>query len=1524
MEDRSTETQDAGEKLRDYLKRATADLQQTRRRLREVEAAAAEPIAIVGMGCRYPGGVAGPRDLWDLVVRGGDAIGGFPEDRGWNAEALYDPEPGKEGKTYVRQGGFLPGAGGFDAEFFGISPNEARRADPQQRILLEVCWEAIERSGLDPLALHGSNTGVYAGLMYHDYLQGSPGGSLVSGQVAYSLGLEGPAISLDTACSSSLVAIHLACQALRRGEVELALAGGVTVMGTPEMFVDFSRQRGLAPDGRCKAFSADADGTSWSEGVGVLVLARFSEARRRGLRVHAVIRGSAMNQDGASNGITAPNGPSQVRVLSAALAAAGLTPAEVDAVDAHGTGTTLGDPIEAQSLIEVYGRRAGAEPLRLGSIKSNLGHSQAAAGVAQVIKMVLAMEHGVLPRTLHLAEPTPHVDWSGGTVRLLAENEDWPALDRPRRAAVSSFGISGTNAHVILEQAPAIAAIEGATSSEPEEIGVSAAAEPQQASPIPFALAAKTPAALANAAGRLAGHLRTRPELALADIGHSLAASRSVFEHRAVVVGRDRDHLLESLDALAAGNPQDGTIVGYADAAGKTVFVFTGQGSQWPGMAAGLMDGSPAFARRLRECDEELAPRLGWSVVDVLRGEPGAPSMDLLEVANPVLWAVQVALAALWRAHGVEPDAVAGHCQGEVAAATVAGLLSLADGARAAVSLGRANGPGLPARPEPAPDAADRVLPVYSTALGGLLDWDETEAGSGPWLAALGRGADPAPVVKELAERGFRAFVEVSPHPVLASRLREICGELDHEAVVVGTLSRGGDLARFALSAAEAHVGGFGPDWTSFFPGGQVVDLPTYPFQHKHFWTQHQAQPQVLTEAPTDSWRYKVRWTPVAEPPKPALSGLWLVAGDNEADAVVVALEKNGAEVVRLPVAAAEADRAGLSAQITQLLGDEQPACVLSQVGLNATIPVLQAVLDAGIGAPFWCVTRSGVAVDEREDVDPEAGALWGAGTVLGLDLPGAWGGMVDLAAEFGAESGDLLCAVLAGLDGEDQVAIRGARAYARRLVPTEAHQGTEDWQPSGTVLVTGGTGAIGAAVARRLARSGAEHLVLTSRRGRDAPGVAELEAELTALGAEVTIEACDTADAEQVAALLAELAPSAQPEPGAAASKPQPGASKPPLNAVFHAAGQFPEASSPLDLTAEDFARAVRAKVAGAHHLDRLLGDRPLEAFVLFASGAAVWGTSGRASYAAGNAYLDALAQRRRARGAVATSVAWGTWAGGGMVDAEADGHLRSIGMASMDPGRALDELWLALARDESHLVVADIDWARFAPVYTAARPRPLLRELPAAIRALTGAAPDGEGADAPAAGPSLAERLAGLSGQERSRIVLGVVREQAALVLGHDGSGAVEPGRSFKDLGFDSVSAVDFRNRLGAAAGCRLPATVVFDHANPRALAEFLEGELADRGPGGVAAVSAELDRIEALAAGLSPEQAERARLGPRLQALAARLAGGDAQNDAPGTGPAGPGLARVLESATAEDMFNLLDRELGSSGTARVSDG
>ncbi|MFI1110345.1 SDR family NAD(P)-dependent oxidoreductase [Streptomyces physcomitrii] len=697
--------------MRDYLKRATAELRHVRQQLQDAQDQAHEPVAIIGMSCRYPGGVTSPEELWRLVADGTDAIAPFPADRGWDTEGLYDPDPEHPGTSYVREGGFLDGVTGFDAAFFGINRREALAMDPQQRLLMETSWEAVERAGIDASTLRGSRTGVFASVMYHDYaglLEGQEelagyvingsAGSIASGRIAYTFGFEGPALTVDTACSSSLVTLHLAAEALRGGECTLALAGGATVMSTPASFVEFSRQRSLAPDGRCKAFSAAADGTGWGEGVGMLLLERLSDARRNGHPVLAVVRGSAVNQDGASNGLTAPNGPSQQRVIRQALERARLRPEEIDAVEAHGTGTALGDPIEAQSLLATYGQeRAADHHLWLGSLKSNIGHSQAAAGVGGVIKMVMAMRHGVLPRSLHSEEPTTHVDWASGPVRLLSEARPWPETGRPRRAAVSSFGISGTNAHALLEEPPAPEPAPDApgTSDAPgtpeaAEAQVAPAealfTEPAATEPaplLPFVLSARSPEALRERARLLAAQLTAAPGESLAALAASLLASRALFEHRAVVLAGERAVLLAELDRLAAGEPGESTVAGTALAAApRPVFVFPGQGSQWTGMARELLDTSPVFTRRVTECAEALAPYTDWSLTEVLRGTEGAPSLDRVDVLQPALFAVMLGLAGLWRAAGIEPAAVVGHSQGEVAAAVVAGALTLPEAAR--------------------------------------------------------------------------------------------------------------------------------------------------------------------------------------------------------------------------------------------------------------------------------------------------------------------------------------------------------------------------------------------------------------------------------------------------------------------------------------------------------------------------------------------------------------------------------------------------------------------------------------------------------------------------------------------------------------------------------------------------------------------------------------------------------------------------------------------------------------------------
>ncbi|WP_051852205.1 type I polyketide synthase [Streptomyces sp. NRRL F-5650] len=936
------------QELRDYLKRVSADLHRTRRRLADAEARSTEPVAVVGMACRYPGGVASPEDLWRLVIEETDAIGPFPTDRGWDLDGFHHPDPDHPGTCYASGGGFIDDIASFDAGFFGISPREAQTMDPQQRLLLETSWEALEHAGLDIHALRGSRTGVFAGLNQQDYgtlLAASPEGldsygatgtsnSVLSGRISYVLGLEGPAVTVDTACSSSLVTLHLAMQALRNGECDLALAGGATTLSTPAVHLALSGQRALSPDGRSKAFSAAADGAGWSEGVGVLAVERLSDARRLGHRVLAVLRGSAVNQDGASNGLTAPNGPSQQRVIRQALANAGLTPADVDVVEAHGTGTSLGDPIEADALLATYGRaRPAGRPLWLGSLKSNIGHSGAAAGVGGVIKMVQALRHGILPRTLHAGEPTPNVDWTSGAVELLDRARDWPDTGTPRRAAVSSFGISGTNAHVVLEEAGAEDTAAPGTEDtaeagrDAEASGAPAASVPPL---LPWVLSARTEPALRAQARALHGHLLAGPEPTDADVALSLATTRTGLEHRAAVLAADREGFLDALDALAEDRPAEGVLRG-TPADGKVVFVFPGQGAQWAGMARELLDTSPVFAAKAAECAAAVEEFTDFRLLDVLRDEPGAPSMDRIEVVQPVLFTVMVSLAALWQSHGVRPDAVVGSSQGEIAAAHVAGALSLQDAARviclrsqllaetlvgkgavASVALpadevrdrlrrwdGRlsvagVNGPRLVA--VAGDDAAlsefvaacardhvrarlvaatvpthcalvdplrERLLellapvrpragtvPLYSTVTGELLDTATMDADY--WYDNTRAPVLFEPVVRTLLAEGHTAFVESSPHPVLAMAVEQTVDDTAAPGVVVESLRRDeGGLGRIAASLAKAHLGGVRVDWTAFFAGtgARRVDLPTYAFQRSRYWAEGTARTGDVTSA---------------------------------------------------------------------------------------------------------------------------------------------------------------------------------------------------------------------------------------------------------------------------------------------------------------------------------------------------------------------------------------------------------------------------------------------------------------------------------------------------------------------------------------------------------------------------------------------------------------------------------------------------------------------------------------------------
>ncbi|HEV2634962.1 MAG TPA: SDR family NAD(P)-dependent oxidoreductase [Actinocrinis sp.] len=1664
---------------------------------RATAAADGEPIAIVGMGCRFPGGVRTPDQLWDLLISGTDAISGFPSDRGWDLDRLYHADPGHSGTTYVRAGGFVHEAAQFDPTFFGISPREALAMDPQQRLLLETSWEALERAGIEPATLRGSLTGVFAGGYSSGYaavgaqtgadgaagleghLMAGNATSVISGRIAYTLGLEGPAVTMDTACSSSLVALHLAAQALRSGECSLALAGGVTIMATPWDLVVFSRQRGLAPDGRSKAFGADADGMGMAEGVGVLVLERLSDAQANGHEVLALIRGSATNQDGASNGLTAPNGPSQQRVIRAALANARLTTADVDVVEAHGTGTPLGDPIEAQALLATYGQgRPDGHPLWLGSVKSNIGHTQAAAGVAGVMKMVLALRHRKLPRSLHSEVPSPHVDWAAGDVRLLSEPVDWPVNGRIRRAGVSAFGISGTNAHTIIEEAPcdpnpqAGSADPASPSPETAELDRPAVLTGEARA---WLVSGRSPAGLQAQAARLTEfisiHADTDP-IDIDDVGWSLATSRSPFEHRAVVLGSDRETLASGLAALAAGGSA-GSVVGGVVPTGRTKvgFLFAGQGAQRAGMGGDLYAASPVFAAAFDQACALLEQELGLPIREVVLGRAEDDRADQTVFAQTGLFAVEVGLAALLAAAGIVPDAVAGHSVGEIAAAHAAGVLTLADASRLVatrarlmqdlpdggamgaveateaevaqsldgvrgVEIAAVNGPTAVVVSGDA-EAVDEVLETWReqgrrvrrlrvshafhsarmdpmlTGLGQVAAALEHRAPTvmwagachgeivsvpepGYWPAQARQAVRFADTVAVLAAQGISVFIEIGPDGTLSAMGPAALTGADTDAAAAAATdadtgtetasttsaanetsavpqTRAADpvfipLLRARTAAADAvltalaraHVRGARVDWAAVLPAGKRVDLPTYAFVQQRFWplgphklrlgvpvadagpadgaaearlwaAVESGDRSALSEtlavddaqlgdllpllatwrqrerdrSATDTWRYRITWEPVPDPEPAALTGIWLVVagedGGEHTDRCVRALTDHGAEVVVTRIDATAATRASLAADlaiadavrgvVSLLALDETPLPDWPMVtaGLAATLNLIQALGDAQVQAPLWVLTAEAVAADPGEHpARPLQAQAWGLGRVVGLEHPERWGGLIDLPAVLDERSADRLCAVLAGCGDEDQVAVRNTGIRGRRLVRAPQPEQTEAWTPSGTTLITGGTGSIGGHTARWLAGRGAPRIVLTSRSGAAATGAVDLAAELAAAGTTVGVVAADIARREHVAGLLGWIT-----------------ADSPPLTAVMHAAGAG-QATALQDTTLAELAEMASVKTAGTIHLDELTADLGLEAFVLFSSISATWGSGLQPGYAAVNAFLDALAENRRARGLAATSVAWGPWDGGGMSDREGKAQMVRRGLRLLDPELGIRALSQALDGREALLTVADVDWAAFAPTFTLRRPSPLIESLPEVAQAIAGGAAD-PGEQSGAAGNALTEQLLALAREEQDLLLADLVRTEAAGVLSYPSAEDVPADRAFSDLGADSLTAVELRDRLGAATGLRLSATLLFDYTTPAAVAGYLRTVLVPDGVSPAKPVLAELDKLDGMLSAALGGDGDAARITARLEAVVARwketAAGGRAAS-----------VAEDLDSSSDDEVFAFIGKELG----------
>lgn len=1569
---------------RGLLSNAYVELKALRAELDAAESQRRMPIAVIGMGCRFPGGADAPSAFWRLLSEGRDAVTRVPPDR-WDADAFFDPNPDAPGKMYTRSGGFLDRVDLFDPQFFGISPREAESLDPQQRLLLEVAWEALEHAGRPPESLYGSRTGVFVGISNFEYAKflmadvrridayAGSGSALnvAAGRLSYCLGLTGPCLAVDTACSSSLVATHLACQSLREGESDLALAAGVNLILSPEVSISFSKAHFLAPDGRCKTFDAAADGYARGEGCGVLVLKRLSDAMCDGDTVWALIRGSAVNQDGPSGGLTVPSGPSQQAVMRQALESAGQTPSDVSYVEAHGTGTALGDPIELGAVDAVYGQdRSAHEPLLIASVKTNIGHLEAAAGMAGLIKTVLCLHHAEIPPHLHLQSPNPHVPWQDYRMKVPTRRQPWPAVSGPRRAGVSGFGFSGTNAHIVLEEAPAASLPRDGASRAVDLLVLSAKSEP----------------ALVELAERYADHLRGVPDELWADACYTTRVGRSHHPRRLSVVAASPEDASRKLTSFASGEAPAGLSAGHAAPgnAPKVAFLFTGQGAQWAGMARELYEAEPVFRQTFDACAASLAAHLDPPLADVLYPKPGAPALlDETTYTQPALFALEYALAQVWRQWGIRPDVVIGHSVGEYVAAALAGVFSVdaglaliaargrlmqtlspegamlsvfAPAERVAAALAPArevsvaalNGPRhtvisgnkeaiaqLAARfraegIETHPLAVSRafhsplmgpMLPEFArlvrevslappqigliSNLSGDLASDDI-ATPEYWVRHVREPVSFAPGMDTLARLGVDVFLEIGPKPVLLGMGRQCLPE--STADWLPSLRPGQpDWQVMHSSLGRLYTRGAKIDWAGFHASGpgRKVELPTYPFQRQRYWVQSAPEPApsaagleaaaqglaasgqlspdearllpkllaslnqtvARAAAPAESppW-YEIVWEArsLAPAPAPRAGGRWLILTDSGGlgEALAHRLAEQG-HACTLAVAADSGEGAGdrgeldpanpedFVAWLESVAGAEAPVqAVVFLWGLDASdhspeaaarsnclglTHLVQALLRAGHVSPkLWLVTRNAMSLP----VDPTPVAvaqapLWGLGRVLALEHPDLWGGLIDLSATATAGEAERVFGEMTAGGDEDQVAFRGGQRFVARLVPGSPPPGQSlPIDPSASYLITGGLGALGLRVADWLVKQGARSLMLLGRKGAATDEARAAVAALEGAGARVLALAADVADVDAMAEAFARLE-----------------AEMPPLRGVVHAAG----ASSYRlieDLNAADLDGVLNAKVRGAWNLHTLTRAQPLGFFVCFSSIASVWGSKAQGHYAAANSFLDALAHHRRALGLAGTSINWGPWSGGGMLSAEFEAQLARVGVKALSPETALAALERVLGSGAAQVAVAAVDWETFKAVYTARRPRPLVERID--VPASSGRPP---------AEPTIRPQLLAAPPAEREALLQSYLLAEVGRVLGFGPDQSPDPQTGFRDLGMDSLMAVELKRRLEAGLGVPLSATLAFNYPNVRALSRHLAHDVFGWGDEPSAAPSAAADATRSQVEHLSDAEVEAA---------------------------------------------------------------